>query len=78
MAKAKTDQVKAERGQEASPGKKARKTKDSSASNHVHLSDHVEAFLKSGGKVQRIPAGVSGQSSTSGPRQIVLSHKTTA
>ena len=40
------------------------------------LAEHIEAFLKAGGKVQQIPSGVSGQTSTSGPRQIVLSHKT--
>jgi len=39
------------------------------------LAGHIEAFLKAGGKVQQIPSGVSGQTSTSGPRQIVLSHK---
>lgn len=42
------------------------------------LSKHVEAFLKKGGKVQQVPAGTSGQTNTSGPRQIVLSHKTGA
>ena len=40
------------------------------------LEEHIAAFLKAGGKVQKIPSGVSGQTSTSGPRQIVLSHKT--
>jgi len=46
--------------------------------NREHLEQHVAAFLKSGGKVQKIPSGVSGQTSTSGPRQIVLSHKTSS
>jgi len=40
------------------------------------LEQHIAEFLKSGGKVQKIASGVSGQTSTSGPRQIVLSHKT--
>ncbi|MDB3992131.1 hypothetical protein N9478_01400 [Gammaproteobacteria bacterium] len=40
------------------------------------LEKHIETFLKTGGKVQKIPSGVSGQTSSSGPRQIVLSHKT--
>ena len=40
------------------------------------IAEHIQAFLKAGGKVQQIPSGVSGQTSTSGPRQIVLSHKT--
>ncbi|GAB5497925.1 MAG: hypothetical protein PsegKO_02360 [Pseudohongiellaceae bacterium] len=50
--------------------------KEAAISNRADLEVHVEAFLKSGGKVQQIPSGVSGQTSTSGPRQIVLSHKT--
>lgn len=52
--------------------------KDAAVSNRADLAEHVEAFLKSGGKVQQIPSGVSGQTSTSGPRQIVLSHKTSS
>lgn len=40
------------------------------------LTRQVEAFLKSGGKVQKIPTGTSGQTHTRGPRQIILSHKT--
>lgn len=46
--------------------------------HRINLADQVEAFLKSGGKVQKIPSGISGQTTTSGPRQIVLSHKSTA
>ena len=55
----------------------ANKTKkgDDAISSRDDSADHVEAFLKAGGKVQQIPSGVSGQTSTSGPRQIVLSHK---
>ena len=55
----------------------ANKTKkgDVAISARDDLAEHVEAFLKAGGKVQQIPSGVSGQTSTSGPRQIVLSHK---
>jgi hypothetical protein len=52
--------------------------KDAAVSNREDLAVHIEAFLKSGGKVQQIPSGVSGQTSTSGPRQIVLSHKTSS
>ncbi len=52
--------------------------KDAAVSNREDLAEHIEAFLKSGGKVQQIPSGVSGQTSTSGPRQIVLSHKTSS
>ncbi|MEQ8954505.1 MAG: hypothetical protein RL120_10250 [Gammaproteobacteria bacterium] len=50
--------------------------KDAAVNTRDDLNEHIEAFLKSGGKVQQIPTGVSGQTSTSGPRQIVLSHKT--
>lgn len=52
--------------------------KDAAVSNRADLAQHVDAFIKSGGKVQEIPSGVSGQTSTSGPRQIVLSHKTSS
>jgi len=46
--------------------------------SRADLNEHISEFLKSGGKVQKIPSGVSGQTSTSGPRQIVLSHKTSS
>ena len=52
--------------------------KDAAVSNRADLAEHVDAFLKGGGKVQQIPSGVSGQTSTSGPRQIGLSHKTSS
>tara|TARA_Y100001970_G_scaffold119152_1_gene147733 strand:+ start:144 stop:326 length:183 start_codon:yes stop_codon:yes gene_type:complete len=48
---------------------------DESAGYKDDIEEHIQAFLKAGGKVQQIPSGVSGQTSTSGPRQIVLSHK---
>jgi|TARA_B110000014_G_C19545287_1_gene291836 hypothetical protein len=54
----------------------ANKTKgDAAIRSRDDLEKHIEAFLKAGGKVQKIPSGVSGQTSSSGPRQIVLSHK---
>lgn len=52
--------------------------KDAAVGNRADLKEHIDAFIKSGGKVQHIPSGVSGQTSTSGPRQIVLSHKTSS
>lgn len=52
--------------------------KEAVVSSREDLAVHIDAFLKSGGKVQEIPSGVSGQTSTSGPRQIVLSHKTSS
>ena len=63
----------------AAPRRKAASTKAKkppATNTREDLQAHMEAFLKAGGKVQQIPAGVSGQTSTSGPRQIVLSHKT--
>ena len=50
--------------------------KEAVVSTREDLAEHIEAFLKAGGKVQQIPSGVSGQTSTSGPMQIVISHKT--
>ena len=55
-----------------------RTKKESDISSREDLANHIEAFLKAGGKVQHIPSGVSGQTSSSGPRQIVLSHKTSS
>jgi len=52
--------------------------KEATSSSREELQAQVDAFIKSGGKVQQIPSGVSGQTSTSGPRQIVLSHKTSS
>jgi len=44
-------------------------TDDFSSKN---IEDQVESFLASGGKIQEIPLGVSGQVATSGPRHITL------
>ncbi len=52
--------------------------KDPVIDHRINLAEQVDAFLKSGGKVQKIPSGISGQTTTSGPRQIVLSHKNNA
>ncbi|MDH7944130.1 hypothetical protein QGM61_09895 [Pseudohongiella sp. SYSU M77423] len=50
--------------------------KDLPVCDREDLARQVAAFLKSGGKVQQIPTGTSGQTNTRGPRQIILSHKT--
>ena len=55
-----------------------RSKKETAISSGKNLAEHISTFLKAGGKVQQIPSGVSGQTSTSGPRQIVLSHKTSS
>lgn len=52
--------------------------KEAPSVDRASLSEHVEAFLKSGGEVKQIPTGTSGQTTTTGPRQIVLSHKNNA
>jgi hypothetical protein len=49
--------------------------KDAAPDHKINLAEQVEAFLKAGGTVKKIPSGISGQTTTSGPRQIVLSHK---
>jgi hypothetical protein len=49
--------------------------KEPAPDNRINLAEQVEAFLKAGGTVKKIPSGISGQTTTSGPRQIVLSHK---
>jgi hypothetical protein len=49
--------------------------KDPSLDNRINLAEHVTAFLKGGGEVKQIASGISGQTTTTGPRQIVLSHK---
>jgi len=36
------------------------------------IDNHIEEFLASGGEIQQIPLGVSGQVATSGPRHITL------
>jgi hypothetical protein len=38
----------------------------------VSLEKQTEKFLASGGEIQQIPSGVSGQVQTSGPRHITL------
>jgi hypothetical protein len=50
--------------------------KDLPVCDRDDLARQVAAYIKSGGKVQQIPTGTSGQTHTRGPRQIILSHKT--
>jgi hypothetical protein len=38
----------------------------------ISIEEQTARFLASGGKVQQIPLGVSGQVATSGPRHITL------
>lgn len=39
------------------------------------IEQDTEAFIKSGGNIQYIKSGVSGQNNVAGPRHIVLSKK---
>ncbi|MGA1740642.1 MAG: hypothetical protein ACO4AC_00520 [Pseudohongiellaceae bacterium] len=41
-------------------------------SDTLSLEEQTAQFLASGGKIQQIPSGVSGQVQTSGPRHITL------
>lgn len=38
----------------------------------MNIEEHTAKFLASGGEIQQIPSGVSGQVQTSGPRHITL------
>ncbi len=40
--------------------------------SQVSIEEQTARFLASGGKIQQIPLGVSGQVATSGPRHITL------
>ena len=42
-----------------------------------NIENQIAAFLASGGKIQQIPLGVSGQVATSGPRHITLGKRHT-
>jgi hypothetical protein len=42
------------------------------ATDSLSIEEQTAAFLASGGKIQEIPSGVSGQVQTSGPRHITL------
>jgi len=51
----------------AGQGRKAKKT--------LTISEQIEAFLKSGGEIQQIPSGVSGQPSLACRRSMTISEK---
>ncbi|MCW8886035.1 MAG: hypothetical protein OQK12_12410 [Motiliproteus sp.] len=44
---------------------------------HQTIEEQTKAFLESGGKIQQIDTGVTGQEKLSGPRHIVLGKKAT-
>ncbi|GAA5526140.1 hypothetical protein Maes01_02735 [Microbulbifer aestuariivivens] len=39
------------------------------------IEEQVKAFLSSGGEIQQVPKGISGQTNTSGPKHITLGNK---
>ncbi|MCY4329681.1 MAG: hypothetical protein OXC48_06355 [Endozoicomonadaceae bacterium] len=43
--------------------------------NTQAIADQIEKFLRSGGKIQRIPSGVSGRSNLSYKRLMTISEK---
>ena len=51
--------------------KKSTKT----AASELSIEELTAAFLKSGGEIQQIPTGVSGQTNLSGPKHITLGNK---
>lgn len=55
---------------QSSPGKLQEK-----ADNGPSREDKVAEFLKSGGKIQQIPTGVSGQEKLTGRKHITLGNK---
>lgn len=55
---------------------KSKNSKTPSASETSEsIANQVEAFLQSGGEIQQINTGVSGQQSVSGPKHITLGNK---
>lgn len=55
---------------------KAKRTSEASAETRsLTIDQHIEAFLSSGGNIEKIPTGVSGQTSMAGPKHINLGSK---
>jgi len=42
------------------------------------INEQIESFLKSGGKIQQIDSGVSGQQDSRGPKHITLGNSSSA
>jgi hypothetical protein len=58
--------------------KKAAKVTTEAEARAQSIENLTAAFLKSGGKIQEIPNGVSGQTSLSGSKHITIEKKSTA
>ena len=53
----------------------AKKSANKGISSDLTIEQQTAAFLESGGKIQQIPSGVSGQTNLSGPKHITLGNK---
>lgn len=53
----------------------ARKKQPAATETSQSIAEQTEAFLKSGGKIQQINSGVSGQESLAGRKHISLGNK---
>lgn len=51
---------------------KAKKNQAAPAQTSKSIEELTAAFIKSGGKIEEVPSGVSGQQSLRGPRHIKL------
>ncbi|MCW8125279.1 hypothetical protein [Microbulbifer halophilus] len=56
-------------------GASKRKQQPTSVETRQTIEEQVQAFLAGGGEIQQVPKGVSGQTSTSGPKHITLGKK---
>lgn len=59
----------------AATTRKANKVVEDPQETSESLAQQVEDYLASGGKIQEIPQGVSGQVATTGPRHITLGRR---
>ena len=53
----------------------SKRKQPTSLENRNAIEEQVQAFLASGGEIQQVPKGVSGQTNTSGPKHITLGKK---
>ena len=58
--------------------KKAAKVRTEAEARAQSIEEMTAAFIKSGGEIQQIPNGVSGQTSLSGPKHITIEKKSTS
>ncbi|MEX2365100.1 MAG: hypothetical protein WD601_00745 [Pseudohongiellaceae bacterium] len=61
----------------ASTRKSSSKSNDTALETSESIAAQTAKFIASGGKIQEIPTGVSGQVATSGPRHITLGRRKT-